>query len=64
MSANFDQDTQLTHDKIQAEIAKIFVEIEKMRAETTKINSENRYYPIIITATAMLALVAVVKLFL
>ena len=55
---------QLTHDKIQAEIAKIFVEIEKMRAETTKINSENRYYPIIITATATLALVAVAKLYL
>lgn len=44
------------HDKIQAEIAKLM-------AETAKINSENRYYPIIITATATLALVAIVKLF-
>lgn len=48
---------ELTHDKIQAEIAKLM-------AETAKINSENRYYPIVITATATLALVAIVKLFL
>ncbi len=45
------------HEKVQAEIAKLI-------AETSKINSENRYYPMIVTATATLAIVAVVKLFL
>ena len=46
-----------TSKKVDAEIAKLI-------AETAKLNSENRYYPIIVTATATLALVAVVKLFL
>lgn len=46
-----------TSKKVDAEIAKLI-------AQTAKLNSENRYYPIIVTATATLALVAVVKLFL
>ena len=46
-----------TSKKVDAEIAKLI-------AETAKLNGENRYYPIIVTATATLALVAVVKLFL
>ena len=46
-----------TSKKVDAEIAKLI-------AETARLNSENRYYPIIVTATATLALVAVVKLFL
>ena len=45
------------HDKIQAEIAKLI-------AETSKINSENKWYPVIVGASATLAIVAVVKLFL
>ncbi len=48
---------QTNHDKIQAEIAKLL-------AETAKINRENLFYPIIVTATATLAIVAIVKLFL
>lgn len=47
----------LAHEKMQAEIAKLV-------AETSKINTENRYYLIIITASATLAIVAIVKLFL
>lgn len=47
----------LADDKARAEIAKLV-------AETAKINSENRYYPLIVGATATLAIVAVVKLFL
>ena len=35
-----------------------------MNAETAKLNNGNRYYPIIVTATATLAIVAVVKIFL
>ena len=46
-----------TSKKVDAEIAKLI-------AETVKLNSENRYYPIIVTATATLAIVAVAKLFL
>ena len=46
-----------TSKKVDAEIANLI-------AETAKLNSENRYYPIIVTATATLAIVAVVKLFL
>lgn len=45
------------HDKIQAEIAKLM-------AETSKINSENRWYPVVVGASATLAIVAVVKIFL
>ena len=51
------QDQVLTDDKMRAEIA-------KMMAETAKINSENRYYPVVITASATLAIVAIAKLFL
>jgi hypothetical protein len=61
MSVNMNE---LSHDKIQAEIAKIFSEIEKMRAETLKINNENRWYPLIVGSTATLAIVAIVKIFL
>lgn len=52
-----DETTIMTHDKIQAEIAKLI-------AETAKINRENIFYPVIVTATATLAIVAVVKIFL
>ncbi len=45
------------HEKIQAEIAKLI-------AETSKINSENRWYPAIVGASVTLALVAIVKVFL
>lgn len=44
------------HDRIQAEIAKLI-------AETSKINSENKWYPLIVGATATLVIVAVVKIF-
>ena len=46
-----------TSKQVDAEIAKLI-------AETAKLNSENRYYPIIVTATATLGIVAVAKLFL
>ena len=46
-----------TSKKVDAEIAKLI-------AETARLNSENRHYPIIVTATATLAIVAVAKLFL
>jgi hypothetical protein len=45
------------HDKIQAEIAKLI-------AETSKINSKYKWYPVIVGASATLTIVAVVKIFL
>lgn len=48
---------ELSHDKISAEIAKLI-------AETSKINSENRWYPAIVGASITLAIAAFVKLFL
>jgi len=69
MSANIDEN--LRHEKMQAEIAKIFTEIEKMRKETTKISKESTLYPLVVGASLILAggsaaigLAAVVKLFL
>ena len=55
---------ELFHDKVWAETAKVFVEIEKMRAETAKMQSENQWYPAIVASTVTLAIVAVTKLFL
>lgn len=55
---------ELTHDKIQAEIAKVFADLEKMRAETTKLNRESQWYLLIVGSTTTLAIVAVVKIFL
>ena len=51
------QEQALADDKVRAEIAKLV-------AETSKINAENRFYPLIVGATATLAAVAVAKLFL
>ena len=55
---------ELFHDKVRAETAKVFVEIEKMRAKTAEMQSENQWYPAIVASTVTLAIVAVTKLFL
>lgn len=49
--------------KMTAETAKAYAEVGKIRAEVDKISSENRYYPIIVTATATLAIVGLARLF-
>lgn len=51
------QEQSLADDKMRAEIVKLV-------AETSKINSENRWYPLVLGSGATLALVAIVKLFL
>ena len=51
-----DNTTVMADEKIHAEIAKLI-------AETSKINRENFYYPLIVGASTTLAIVAVVKLF-
>ncbi|MEM6439967.1 MAG: hypothetical protein AAF763_09785 [Pseudomonadota bacterium] len=48
---------ELTSQKMQAEI-------NKLLAETSKINSENRWYPFVVGSGFTLAMVAVAKLFL
>ena len=69
---------ELFCQKVRAETAKVFVEIEKMRSaiarmeaetakmqsETAKMQTENQWYPAIVASTVTLAIVAVTKLFL
>ncbi len=45
-------------------LRKMDSEIDKLFAETAKLNAENRYYPLVIGSGATLAIVAIVKLFL
>ena len=56
--------TIMTDAEVTLEDNKTRAEIAKLVAETSKINSENRWYPLIIGSTATLAIVAIVKLFL
>lgn len=44
----------MEHRKTMLDIAKVEAEIAKLIAETTKINREARWYPVVV-ATAMLA---------
>ena len=46
------------------ELEKIHAEIQKLMAETSKINRENVYYPLIVGASVTLAIVGLVKVFL
>jgi len=52
-----EQEQNLADAKMRAEIAKLI-------AETSKINSENRYYLLVIGSGATLAIIAIAKLFL
>jgi len=62
MSANIDEN--LRHEKISAEISNLISNSAKLQAETSKINTENKWYPAVIASGATLAIVAVAKLFL
>lgn len=48
----------------QANLKKVDAEIAKLLAETSKINRENVYYPLVVGSGITLAIVAVVKIFL
>lgn len=50
--------------KIDAEIANLNALSTKLLAETAKINTETRWYLLVVGSGATLAIVAVVKLFL
>jgi hypothetical protein len=52
-----EREQALSDDKMRAEIAKLI-------AETAKLNSENRWYPLVVGSGATLAIVAIVKIFL
>jgi len=57
----------MTDDERKAwdfKLRKIDAEIAELYAETSKINSENRRYPLVLGSGATLAIVAIVKLFL
>ena len=59
-----DEDQKLSDDKARAEIANLNALTTKLAAETSKINTENRWYLLVVGSAATLAIVAVVKLFL
>lgn len=52
-----EQEQRLADDKMRAEIAKLI-------AETTKLSTENKWYPAVVGAGLMAAAVALAKLFL
>ena len=52
-----EQEQRLADDKMRAAI-------NKLMAETAKINSENKFYPLVVGSGATLAIVAIVKIFL
>ena len=58
------KENEMTEKEMELRDNKLRAEIAKLLAETSKINNENRWYPLIIGSTATLAIVAVVKLFL
>ena len=47
-----------------AQITRARIEADKMQAETAKVNKETKWYEIVITISATLAVVAIAKLFL
>lgn len=55
---------ELTHDKIQAEIANLLAETAKLNAETAKINRERWWYPIAISTGFVVGIITLTKLFL
>ena len=56
MNRQADTDAELAREKTRAEIA-------KLKAETTKIERERQFYPVIIGATVLFAFAAIAKAF-
>ena len=54
----------MTKEERESQNRKVDAEIAKLMAETAKINSENKFYPLVVGSGATLAIVAIVKLFL
>ena len=52
-----EEEQSLSDDKMRAEISKLI-------AETGKINSGNKFYPLVVGSGATLAILAIAKLFL
>ena len=58
------EEQALADDKMRAEIAKLIDESSKLRAETTKILNENRWYPFVVGTGFTLAIIGIAKLIL
>ena len=54
----------MTDEELRLADRKMRAEISKLMAETAKINTENRWYMLVVGSGATLAIVAIVKLFL
>ena len=54
----------LSDDSMRAEIANLNALTTKLQAETTKLNTESRWYLLVVGSGATLAIVAIAKLFL
>lgn len=54
----------MTEAEVKLSDEKMRAEISKLIAETSKINSENRWYVFVVGSGVTLAIVAIVKLFL
>ncbi len=54
----------MTDAEVRLQDEKMRAEIGKLMAETSKINRENTWYPLVVGSGLTLAIVAVVKLFL
>ena len=54
----------MTDREYELQLEKMRAEISKLIAETSKINGENKLYPMVVASGLTLAIVAIVKLFL
>ncbi len=57
-------DMNMTEAEVKLDDDKMRAEISKLIAETSKINNENRFYPLVVGSGVTLAIVAITKLFL
>jgi hypothetical protein len=55
---------RLQDEKMRAEIANLIATTGKLNAETVKLQTENRWYLLVVGSGATLAIVAIAKLFL
>ncbi len=62
MSANMKEELQI--EKLRTEINKMIAETAKVNEEIKKVGKESKWYEVVIIVSATLAVVAIVKLFL
>ena len=57
-------DDDLFREKVRSEIMRNLEELEKTRAETTKIRGESRWYPFVVSTGLILVAIGLLKLIL